>query len=189
MATEVGIKNAALILLGRAPLTSPTDNSEQGRVMAARFDAVRDAVIRAHPWNFAKTRTTLAVLATAPAFGWDKQYQLPTDPFCLRVLVINDDPSEKFEVEGRLLLTDIGAPLKVTYLAQITEPADFDATFAEVMAVLLAARTAYKLTGKRSQVPVLLREYASFLGEARGVDGQEGTANVEFADDFMNSRL
>lgn len=188
MADQVSIINAALYHVGKAPITAPTDGSEQARVMTGRWDMARDATLRAHPWNFARARATLPALAAAPAFGWSTQYLLPVDPWCLRALTINDDAAEKFEIEGRNLLCDIAAPLKLAYIGRVTDPAVFDANFAEALALRLASATAYKLTGSKSLGLKLTEAFALFVREGRSVDGQEGTANVQFADDFLNSR-
>lgn len=189
MAGQVSIINAALYHLGADRITALTDNSQNRRVMVERWDMARDATLRAHPWNFAVTRTTLAALAATPAFGWSTQYSLPTSPYCLRVLTINDDAREKFEVEGRKLLCDIGAPLKLSYISRVTTPDDFDATFAEALALRLASACAYKLTASKTLGGKLLEAFAVFVREGRSVDGQEGTANVELANEFLESRL
>lgn len=189
MAGQVSIINAALLHLGKAPITAPTDNSEAARIMTARWDMARDATLRAHPWNFAKARALIAAEATAPVFGWSYQYLLPTSPYCLRAFVINEDGQEKFEIEGRKLLCDLSGPLSLNYIARVITPDDFDATFAEALALRLAAATAYKLAGSRKAARDLLEAFGLFLREARSVDGQEGAPTVEFADDFLKARL
>ena len=86
MATEVSICANALRRLGDDPITSLTDDTERARLCNAFYTDARDAVLRSHPWNFAITRTSLAKLSDAPAYGFNYQYSLPTDPYCLRVL-------------------------------------------------------------------------------------------------------
>lgn len=188
MADQVSIINAALYHLGGDRITALTDNSENARVMVGRWDMARDATLRAHPWNFARARALVAAEATAPAFGWTTQYLLPVAPYCLRALTINDDATEKFEIEGRKLLCDLGGPLELSYISQVTTVADFDATFAEALAMRLASACAYKLTGSRKTARDLLEAFALFVREGRSVDGQEGTANVQFADELLESR-
>jgi hypothetical protein len=86
MATEVSICANALRRLGDDPITSLTDDTERARLCNAFYTDARDAVLRSHPFNFSITRTTLAQLSDTPAYGYDYQYALPTDPYCLRVL-------------------------------------------------------------------------------------------------------
>ena len=49
------------------------------------------------PFNFSITRTTLAQLSTAPTYGFAHQYALPTNPFCLRVLEM-EEKDYKFKI-------------------------------------------------------------------------------------------
>ena len=88
MATEVSICSNALRRLGDDPITSLTDNTERARLCNSFYEDTRDAVLRLHPWNFAITRTSLAKLSDAPAYGFSNQFSLPTSPYCLRVLAM-----------------------------------------------------------------------------------------------------
>ena len=86
MASVVDICNSALNQIGASNIISLTEDSKSARILNQRYDFVRDAVFRAHPWNPLITRVVLAPDATAPAFEFTNQFTLPTDPFCLRVL-------------------------------------------------------------------------------------------------------
>ena len=83
MASTVDIANFALNNLGASNITSLDENSKAARVVNQRYESVRDAVFRAHPWNCLINRASLAQETTTPAFGYTFQYALPTDPFCL----------------------------------------------------------------------------------------------------------
>ena len=56
MASEVDICNRALSKLGAARITSLTEDSVNARACNAMYESVRDAELRAHPWNFAMKR-------------------------------------------------------------------------------------------------------------------------------------
>jgi hypothetical protein len=51
MPSTVDIANYALNNLGASNISSLDENSKAARVVNQRYDAVRDAVFRAHPWN------------------------------------------------------------------------------------------------------------------------------------------
>ena len=51
MNSQVEICNAALLSIGADTITSLTEDSDEAAFMNARFEAVRDAVLRAHPWS------------------------------------------------------------------------------------------------------------------------------------------
>ena len=85
MTSFVQLASNALRSVGQSGITSFTQSGDAAVVANAKHLQIRDAVIRAFPWNFAKNRATLSKLAAAPDFGFAFQYQLPTSPYCLRV--------------------------------------------------------------------------------------------------------
>jgi len=87
-ASETVVGNAALIKLGVATVVSFSDESKQARLLAQRFEALRDLEMRMHPWTAFTTRASLTAEATAPAFGYDSAYVLPAD--CLRLTRVGD---------------------------------------------------------------------------------------------------
>jgi len=85
--TEVEICNMALSFL-KVPtidsIDSPSDETET--LCALHFDQSRQEILRKHPWNFAKKRTTLYAISTAPPFEYDYKFLLPSDFIRLRFL-------------------------------------------------------------------------------------------------------
>ena len=51
MATAIQISNIALNNIGDGTITSFDDPNARARACKLRFEDVRDAVLRAHPWN------------------------------------------------------------------------------------------------------------------------------------------
>jgi|TARA_Y100000015_G_C2369942_1_gene79499 plasmid maintenance system antidote protein VapI len=185
MATEVSICANALRRLGDDPITSLTDDTERARLCNAFYSDARDAVLRSHPWNFAITRATLAQLSDTPAYGFNYQYALPTDPFCLRVLEM-EYKDYIFKVEnvathGRVLLTDEGTA-KILYIARITDTTLFDAMFVDTLTAKLAVDLAYPVTNSMQVQTNMQKLYQLKLSEARSIDGQEG-----FIDDLVSN--
>lgn len=188
MASETGIFNAALIEMGSDVVIDPMEDSEQARTLSVRWPGVRDATLRAHPWNFALERAQLAALAQAPVWGFANQYQLPADPFCLRVLKVKDSEDIDWKVEGRKIKTDLGAPLNILYIKRVTDPNEYDALFIEAAAARLAAATAFRIMQSRTAAKDLWELYRDKLREAREIDAHEGTPD-DFGDsDFLVAR-
>ncbi|MEI8268289.1 MAG: hypothetical protein WCI59_21380, partial [Betaproteobacteria bacterium] len=156
MASVIQVANRALTKVGAARITSLGDDNKQARAVSSCFDDLRDAELRAHRWQFSIKRVTLAALITTPAFGYQYQYQVPAD--FLKLDMVDDrfpDPqldgyvNEEFldyVLEGNLILTDIGAPLKLRYIAQVTDPNGWDPMFREALACRIAAEIAEDLT-------------------------------------------
>ena len=175
MASQVDICNAALHLIGAQPIVALTDANDRARVCALAFPQQRDAVLRALPWNFAITRSdTLAAMSPAPTWGFAFRFQLPSDPYCLRVLGFENDEAEPWRVEGRTVLTDVDE-IKLIYIARITDSEQFDPAFLEALKFKLASELAFPITGKASLSRDLLERYEHALGDARTYDSQESS--------------
>ena len=74
MASVVQICNSALNQLGAASITALTDNSKNARLCNARYETIRDAVYRSHPWNCLIKRQQLAQDTATPAYGFKFQF-------------------------------------------------------------------------------------------------------------------
>ena len=118
MASVVQICNSALNQLGAASITALTDNSKNARLCNARYETIRDAVYRSHPWNCLIKRQQLAQDTATPAYGFKFQFTLPSD--CLRLLGL-DAYNSDHKVEGRKILCN-ESTIKISYVAQITDP-------------------------------------------------------------------
>jgi hypothetical protein len=190
--SEVAVANMAVTTLDDTALTSLDDPSAIGRFMAREYGFVRDELLRAFPWPFAKARVLLPALNEAPAFGYKYQYQLPAD--CLRVLPLRGEGEHnhlpiKFEVEGRKLLTDAGPALKLIYIRRVSNAAEFDPLFARALGQLLALMAAQRVTGKAAYFEKAQALYASALSVAYQVASLEGgTPESQNRSDIINVR-
>ncbi len=157
MTSSVDIANYALNKIGASNIISFTEDSKAARIVNQRYDAARDAVFRAHPWNCLIRRAELAASATAPTFGYTKQYTLPTDPYCLRLLsfwnsnVNNEiaayDSQIMYKVEGRKILSNEDT-CKIVYVGRIEDTESYDSMLSSTIASALAAETAYAIQGR-----------------------------------------
>ena len=196
MASDVDICNSALNMIGASNIISLTEDSRAARVCNQRYEFVRDAVFRAHPWNCLINRVEVAADATAPAFEFEYAHTLPTDPHCLRVLR-PQDPDSVFKIEGRKLLAN-STPFKFIYIARVTDPNEYDQLLIEALAARLAADISYALVNSATLTQSLFAIYDAKLSEARFVDATEGTpdnvVNIDRtsyieADTFIASRF
>ncbi len=191
MATEVSICSNALRRLGDDPITTLTDDTERARLCNAFYADTRDQVLRSHPWNFAVTRATLAQLSDTPAYEYSYQYALPNDPYCLRVLEMQYKDYifkiEHYASQGRVLLTN-ESTAKILYIARVTDTAQFDSMFVDVLTAKLAVDLAYPVTNSVKLQDQMQRLFQQKLSEARSVDGQEGFIDDLVSDTFTDFR-
>ena len=193
MTSAVDIANSALNNIGASTINSLTEDSVAARIVNQRYVFVRDAVFRSHPWNCLVRRASLAQNSTAPTWGYTYAYNLPTDPYCLRVLRLEKLDLD-YKVEGRTIVSD-EQTMKIKFIARVTDPNEYDTLLVDSIAARLAADICYGITNSNALVANMVALYESKLKEARFVDATEGQPGVEGADlgvlqadTFINSR-
>lgn len=182
--SQISICNSALSKLGVDRITSITESNKRARVCNEQYSKLKEEVLSAHPWNFALKRASLSQTANTPAFEYSYEYQLPTD--CLRVIRAHEDYIEWVR-EGDKLLTD-ESTLKIQYISNVEYESDFTATFAEALALRMAADLAYNLVQNADLANLNTQLYTAFLADARGRDSQEGTPRPIVDETFVISR-
>lgn len=199
MASQVEIANRALTKIGEARVLSLSDDLEAARSVNSLWDVVRDAELRARNWNFAISRTSLPALIAAPAWGFDRQFQLPSD--CLRVLQVGEyfpGPSlsdyrssseAMWQIEGRKILTDMPAPLAIRYVARVEDTGQWDALFVEAFACRLAVELCERLTQSGGKKQIAWDEYKEAIRLAVRSDAIESPPEPLPDDSWMLSRL
>ena len=186
MASFVEISSNALRLLGAAPITSFSDDTERARLVNAVYEEMRDEVTRAAVWSCCKSRQVLASLSETPAFGWAYYHQLPAD--CLRVAdVFSGDTRIDHAVEGRRLMTDVSS-VNLIFLKRVTDPNELDVLFISAYTARIAAELALPISGSNTVATAMWAAYDKKVTEARTIDSQEGTpANLD-AQSIMDAR-
>lgn len=174
MASVVGICNSALIKLGASTIMSLSDGSKNANLCNAQYERLRDDLLRAHGWNFATLRRTLAQLTEPPEFGFQHAYQLPSD--WLRTVSVHDNSAGagavRYRIEGRKLLSD--APrIYLRYVRQATDPNEMDAAFREALAWKIAADLAIPIVQSSTTREQMESGFRSALVKARAVDAVE----------------
>jgi len=164
------------------------DATNPARLCNTLYAPTRDELLRSHRWNFASTRVALTALVEKPAFGWAKQFTLPTD--CLRVLSVNGETEEEtaeFIVEdGRLLTDELTAQIR--YVKRVEDSTKFDSLFCDALAVLLASKMAVSLTGSASKAEGLRSEYERLTRPlAIAVDAGETKPRKNYMDGVLSA--
>tara|TARA_R110000796_G_scaffold252537_2_gene387468 strand:+ start:11426 stop:12028 length:603 start_codon:yes stop_codon:yes gene_type:complete len=190
MASETDICNLALARFGEKRIMSLSETSEAAKVCAIFYDQTRDEILRAHRWNFAMKRAVLSQIVTAPIFGYDYAYQLPTD--YIRFGALNDgDLLERaeFVIEGDQLLSDVETA-NFRYVWRITDSQQFDALFIDALSTKLAAKIAPSLSGDWKLGEKFMAEYQSLsLGIARRVDAAGDNSKQSRQSRSINSKM
>lgn len=188
MASEVGICNAGLLMLGENPILALTDNSKAARTCNALYADKRDWLIRSHEWKFAIARTNLAADSASPDHEYDNQFSLPTN--CLRLLSVYPK-TVRYKREGKKILSN-ETILYIRYLRRVTDPDTMDDSFREVLATTIAKESALTLTDSMRKQKAMEDMFEVKLTDARfvgSIEEDNPADNVIEADDWLDSRI
>lgn len=198
--SEVAICNAALSKLGAGSITALTENVKNAREMSLRYASVRRAELRRRRWKFSIARASLAALASAPNADYARQFQLPND--YLRLIEGGDIASfadlsdyrtangrALYSIEGRLLLTSLGAPLKIRYIGDVTDTSLFDPAFDESFASRLAYECCEAITQSTTKQDQCLRDYRMSILEGARANAIETPATDPADSEWVLARM
>lgn len=199
MASVIQVANRALTKLGAARIISLSDDNKQARAISNCFEDLRDAELRAHRWSFAIKRSSLAALSTAPAYGFQHQYPLPSD--FLRLDLINDQypdtimddyigtETAEYAIEGGMILTSMSSPLKIRYGARVEDPNLWDPLFREALACRIAAEICEDLTQSDTKKQNAWAEWKRAVLQAVSVNAIERPPQMPPDDNLIIVRL
>jgi len=186
LASETSIANAALVILGERRISDLGADTKTAKLLAERYDDVRDELLRLLPWTFATTRGSLPVDATPPAWGFTNAFVLPGD--CLRLLSVDNPHHSNWTVEGRRILTGLPAPLSITYTRRVVDPLEMDVLFRETLAAKLATEIAEAITGAREKIVASHARFAERVAAAAAANGQEDRPKAVVANEWVAAR-
>ena len=175
MQSDVEICNQALIAIGQSQISSLQDRTNAARLCARLYPARRDELLRMYDWNFARFIAQLPALADAPVFGYARAFALPADCLAMRGTDQDEDGAitSAWEVQGRTVVTDLSAPLNITYTRAITETALFDALFATALGLRIARDLALPLANSVALRSEMASDFNATIILGRGASYRE----------------
>lgn len=185
--------------MGESRVVSLSDSSKPAREAKAIFATARDALLGAYNWNFAMDREQLSALVDVPLFEFSHMYRLPID--CLRVVMVGDyyvgmdltnyrgSPTEEFTIEGRHILTNLGAPLNLKFVKRVTNVTEFDSCFDMALAMKLAELLAEPLTQSNSKQEAATQAYTRSVKAAIRANSIQLPPRKLADDEWLMSRL
>lgn len=189
--SDTDICNMAFLGVGAKPkIARLGEDSDNGRLANQFFWPVVDAVLRGHIWNCAIHRKTVTPLSDTPDSDFDYQYQLPSNPYCLRLLQVglSEDQPIVWRVEGRRFLCDESST-PIVYIKRITDTNEFDPLLVDAISIRLQIKFAPSIMNSRKAVADLIKEYENItLPLARTIDGQESSTQTFITEDWETAR-
>lgn len=191
--------NRAFVKLGIPRISSDDDQSEGARTAKLIFNSLALAELRKQAWSFAMTRDILAYNVTAPAFGYTRQYDQPTD--CARIVTVGDyyvfnygrgatTDDAPYQMEGKKILTNDAGPLKIRYVKDLsTTPSLWDPCFFEAFACALAVELTYTLNKIAQKRADMKADYKDALREAKRCNAIEQPPQNYAEEGYIVSRF
>ena len=177
-ATQLGLYNEALRLIGERRLASLSENREPRRVLDDIWnDGARDYCLEQGQWNFAMRAVEIeASTTTVPEFGYINAFDKPNDH--IRTAGVCEDeyfttPLVRMVEEVGFWLADID-PIYVRYISKDSSYGfDLDrwpATFTKYVAAFLASEAVFTLTQSAEKQNYILQIMMRRLQDARSKD-------------------
>lgn len=186
--SPIDISSRALLKVGARTISSFTDGTAEAEVAGSLYEICRDALLSAHPWNFATVQRTLAKLGTPPVADYANAYQLPPD--CIRALSAGQADRGRglvYRIAKRQLWTDAD-DVTLTYIFRPDE-ADFPPFFVMALVASLSAEFCIPLTDSTTRWEGLKKLAENELRRAKMIDSQEESTSALEDFTLIESRL
>jgi hypothetical protein len=159
-------------------IADPDEATESARQAKGVYAQVVRAEIENYAWGFAKEQVRLPEAAQPPLFKFGRAYTLPSDFVRLVELEnrwvfdvvrhIDGNPTPAYEIVGREIHTNFGAPLGITYLKDLSEdPTLWSPLFGQTVSAALALALAMPLTKSDSMVSMAEKLYRRAVARAK----------------------
>lgn len=204
--SEISICNMALAHCGVTLfIESVSESSQQSDLCNLFYVPVRDKVLQAIPWPFARQHVTLADVGNPPT-NWGYRYAYPTGCLKIRDIVqgggnLEFYPGERLGLSGRVpyqiaLAADGNSRTictnaenaEVEYTARVADVTLFPQSFINALTWALAAEIAIPLTTDMNRAQLAANMYARTLSEAGTDLLNEDAAGPPPESDFIRSR-
>lgn len=172
--TALALCSRALLKIGAATIASFDEGTAEAEVAANLYPSIRDALLSAHPWNFASGQAMLAQLAAVPVADFAHAYQLPPD-FLRALSAGGGGRGQGFAY--RIAESRLHCNADAVTLTYIFRPAElsFPPFFDQALIARLAAEFCLPLTESTSRAELLYKLAEDEVRRARLIDAQQDT--------------
>ncbi|HTH18303.1 MAG TPA: hypothetical protein VL974_16715 [Magnetospirillum sp.] len=172
--SAIALCSRALLKIGAATIASFDEGSAEAEVAANLYPCIRDALISAHPWNFATGQASLPRLVAQPVADYAYAYQLPAD--FLRALsagIGGLGAGVTYRIAENRLHAD-AEEVVLTYVFRPDELA-YPPFFDQALITRLAAEFCIPLTESSARAELLYKLAEDEFRRAKLADGQQDT--------------
>lgn len=192
MASETDIANVALRLVGGTRITSLTQGTPNANAVQDLYDHTRDRLLE-YPWNFATKRVQLAESATAPAFGYDNAFTLPSD-WMFTISVHDNDEGvgtvdyREEQVGNQVVLSTDVESVYIVYTYKEIDTNIMTPAFRQALASALARDLAITIANSNTLEEQLGKRAIKDLARAKSLDAMGSFPEPRPRGSWANSR-
>ena len=174
MPSETDIANIAFRLVGGTRITSLTQGTPNANAVQDLYPEIRDHLLE-FPWNFTTKRVQLARSTTAPSFGYDYAYTLPSD-WVFTISVHDNDAAagtldyRHEQVASQNVITTDSLEVYLVYTHRETDTNLMSAAFRRALASALARDLAITIANSNVLEDQLSKRATKDLARAKSLD-------------------
>ncbi len=175
--TAIALCSRALVKIGAQGISSFNEGTAESDVALYLYTSTRDALLSAHPWRFATTQTTLALLDEEPFADYHYAFCLPDD--FLRAISCGSG-RRGVGVDYRIHENKLHANNKQVTLTYVFRPDEsgFPPFFDQALIARLAAEFCLPLTESTSRADYLTKVAQEEYKNAKLIDAQQAVPNA-----------
>ena len=197
--TKLDICNMALAILGQDYMSSLQEENQRAVLCNQFYDIVRQQLLRAHDWGFARTKDKLVLLREEEDNPEHITMVYRKPAACLFVIRLYNEGGRRF-LDDREFKLEYDSVIKqevirtrmqdayVEYVRDIEDTSIFDSQFVSALAAMLAHEIAMSLTGSTNLSQLAMQKYQLALNDARYSNKVEQLEDAVIENPFLNSR-
>lgn len=190
MASVVAISNRALQKLGAKRITAIDQEAVNARACNSCYEAVRDALLEDHIWGFSILQASLAADSTAPEWGKNYKYALPSDFIRLAPDFEEDIRNNKdWVIQSGFIYSDDSAPLYIRYVSRVTDPNFMTPLFRELLSHDMACEMAEELTQSNAKKADLQAQRRDIISRAKKSQAFQRISQEPPEDTYLSVRI
>lgn len=213
MPSTIQIWNRALGLIGtQTQVATENEDSTEAHNCGIYYEGVRQAILRAHTWNFARKQVALTELGNSDddtsLQPWFFKYAYPSDcqrfryimptvvPAAIPETLWTAQPPIRFAVSSdddsggnpRTVILTNQEDATGVYTRDLSLLDLWDSLALDALATALAAKLCIPLTGDRALAKSMVDQAGGIINDAKAKDGNEGLRIQDHTPDWMRVR-
>jgi len=191
---KVEMANVALRMIGEKTITSFTQsNSTPATAVNNIYNETLAGLLAAGHWKFASVKVKLGRLSTAPAYGFDYAYELPSDWVRTNSVSNNDAGTgtmiyREGQVGSKRILESSAEDIYLDYVKLETDPNIMTPLFRKALILALAQILSISLASSNVMEEQLSKKAKRALGHALSVDALGSTPETRPRGSWVDAR-